>query len=78
MGQNFLQQLYHMKTDFYKIYNAGCSEKYPNYENLLRHCCNQVKCSASYRCVYKLFQLFFQSHDHLKPIGLCISSTWEA
>ena len=44
---NFLQQFYHMKTDFYKIYKAGCSEKYSNYENFLHHCCDQVKGSVT-------------------------------
>ena len=36
-----------MRTDFYKMYVAGCSEKYPNYENLLHHCCEQVKSSVT-------------------------------
>ena len=36
-----------MRTDFYERYKAGCSEKYPNYENLLHHCCEQVKSSVT-------------------------------
>ena len=40
---NFLQQFCHMRTDFYERYKAGCSEKCPNYENLLHDCCEQVK-----------------------------------
>ena len=44
---DFLQQFCHMKTDFYERYEAGCSEKYPNYENLLHHCCEQVKSSVT-------------------------------
>ena len=44
---NFLQQFCHMRTDFYKRYKAGCSQKYPNHENLLHHCCEQVKSSVT-------------------------------
>ena len=44
---NFLQQFCHMKTDFCRRYNVGCSEKYPYYENLLHHCCEQVKSSIT-------------------------------
>ena len=52
MGQNkpFTAVLPH-ETNFYKIYKAGCSGKYPNYENsMLHHCCEhcQVKCSVTH------------------------------
>ena len=40
------QQFCHMKTDFYKRYKVGCSEKYPNYENLLQHCCGLLSLMA--------------------------------
>ena len=46
-NQNFLQHFCNMKTDFYKRYKAGCSEKYPNYENLPYHNCEQVKSSVT-------------------------------
>ena len=36
-----------MSTDFYKRFEAYCSEKYLNYENLLHHCCEQVKSSVT-------------------------------
>ena len=36
-----------MRTDFYKRYKSGCSEKYPNYETLLHHCCEQFKSSVT-------------------------------
>ena len=36
-----------MGTDFYKRYEAHCSEKYPYYENLLHHRCEQVKSSVT-------------------------------
>ena len=36
-----------MRTDFYKRYKAGCSEKYPDYENLLHNCCEQVWSSVT-------------------------------
>ena len=48
MVQNkLLQQFCHIKTDFYKRYKAGYSEKDPNCESLLHHCCEQVKSSVT-------------------------------
>ena len=32
---------------FYERYKAGCSEIYPDHENLLHHCCEQVKSSVT-------------------------------
>ena len=51
----FLQQFCHMKTDFYKRYEAGCSGKYPNYENLLHHCCEHCQVNNNV-CVTEVFR----------------------
>ena len=40
-----------MRTYFYERYEAGCSEKYSNDENLLHHCCKQVKSSVTDVCM---------------------------
>ena len=57
----FLQQFCNMKTYFYKRYKAGCSGKYPNYENLLHHCCEHCQVNNDV-CV---------TEGHLKPVCVC-------
>ena len=58
-----------MRTHFYKRYAGGCSEKYPNYENLLHHCCEQVKSSVT--DVFTNYFICSSSDGHLRPIGVC-------
>ena len=62
-----------MKTDFYKRYKAGCSRKYPNYENLLHHCCEHCKLIIMY-VLQKYLQTIssvLSSDGHLKPVCVC-------
>ena len=61
-----------MKTDFYKRYEAGCSGKYPNYENLLHHC------SIAKLIIMYVLQKYLQTissvlscDGHLKPVCVC-------
>ena len=54
-----------MKKGFYKIYKAGCSGKYPSYENsMLLHCCEHCQVKSSVTDV-------FTSDGHLKPACVC-------
>ena len=59
-----------MKTDFYKRYKAGCSGKYPNYENLLHHCCEhcQVDNNVHVTEVFTTISSVLSSDGHLKPV----------
>ena len=63
-----------MKTDFYnKRYKAGCSGKYPNYENLLHHCCEHCQVNNNV-CVQKYLQTIssvLSCDGHLKPVCVC-------
>ena len=71
--QIFLQQFCHMKTDFYKRYKAGCSGKYPNYENLLHHCCEHCQVNNNV-CVTEVFRnnlSVLSSDGHLKAVCVC-------
>ena len=74
MSQNkLLQQFCHIKTDFNITYKAGCSEEYPNYENLmLHHCCEhcQVKSIMLQMCSQTISSVL-SSDDHLKPVCVC-------
>ena len=58
-----------MRTDFYERYKAGSSEKFPNCENLLHHCCKQVKSSIT--DVFTNYLIVLSSDGHLKPIREC-------
>ena len=60
-----------MRTDFYKRYKAGCSEKYPNYENLLHHCCDEVKSSVTDMMYLQTISSVLSSDGHLKLTGVC-------
>ena len=59
MGQNkpFTDVLPYEKKDFYKIYKAGCSGKYPNYENSM--------------CLQTISSSILSSDGHLKPACVC-------
>ena len=64
-----------MEKDFYKIFKAGCSGKYPNYENsMLLHCCEH--CQVIKSSVTDVFTNYFlcsvlSSEGHLKPACVC-------
>ena len=57
-----------MKTDFYKRYKAGCSEKDPNYENLLYHCC---KLRVVLQMCLQTISSVLSGVGHLKPVCVC-------
>ena len=74
MGQNnFLQQFCHMKTDFYKRYKAACTGKYPNYENLLHHCCENCQVFIMYvlQKYLETISSVLSSDGHLKSVCVC-------
>ena len=58
-----------MRRDFYERYKAGRSEKYPNYENLLHHCYDQVRVVLQ-MCLQTISSVI-SSDGLLKPIGAC-------
>ena len=62
-----------MKTDFYKTYKAGCSGKYPNYENsMLHNCCEHSKLRVVLQtCLQTISSSFLSSDGHLKPACVC-------
>ena len=56
-----------MKTDFYTTYKAGCSGKYPNYENLmLHHGCEHCQVKNSVTDVLQTISSVLSSDGHLR------------
>ena len=62
-----------MKKDFYKLYKARCSGKYPNYENsMLLHCCEHCQVKSSVQmCLQTISSGVLSSDGHLKPACVC-------
>ena len=77
MGQNkpFAAVLPYENRFLSNIYKtAGCSGKYPNYENsVLHHCCEhcQVKSIVLQTCLQTISSSVLSSDSHLKPACVC-------